>query len=85
MKKVKLFIKEYKWEGINFSLEKDDRKKFLKNSRTILLNVLYGKKEKKYPVYVSKHYSNCEKQVILLITPKGERWDYLAGKKYQHY
>ena len=44
------------------------------------LNVLYVKKEI-YPAYVSKHNSNHEKQVILLMIPIGEGWHYLAGKK----
>ena len=35
-----------------------------KNNVTIALNVLYAKKEKIYPAYVSKHKSNCEKQVL---------------------
>ena len=30
------------------------------------------KKKKLYPAYVSKHNSNCEKQVILLIIPNRE-------------
>ena len=34
-----------------------------------------------YPVLVSKYNSNCENQVIVLITPKGESWHYLAIKK----
>ena len=34
-------------------------------------------------MFVSKHNSNCEKQVILLMIPNGEvrRWHYLAVKK----
>ena len=39
---------------------------------TIAINVLYAKKEKIYPAYVSKHNSNHEKQVILLMIPNGE-------------
>ena len=35
-----------------------------KNNLTIALNVLYPKKEKKYPAFVSKQNSNREKQVI---------------------
>ena len=34
-----------------------------------------------YFAYVSKHNSNCEKQVIFLIIPNGEGWHYLAVKK----
>ena len=48
----------------------------------IALNVLYAKKEKIYPAYVSKHNSNREKQVILAIISNGEKqWHYLALKK----
>ena len=54
---------------INFSSEKDDWKKFEKNNVTITLNVLYVKKEKICPAYVSKNNLNREKQVILLIFP----------------
>ena len=48
------------------------------------------KKEKIYPAYVSKHNSNGEKQVTLLVIANGEgrkakserrRWHYLAVKK----
>ena len=51
-----------------------------KNPTQISVNVLYAKKGKIYLAYVSKHNSNCEKQVILLIIPDGERWLYLAVK-----
>ena len=42
---------------------------------------MYAKKEKIYPAYVSKHNSNREKQVILLITPNREGLHYLEVKK----
>ena len=42
---------------------------------------MYAKKEKIYPTYVSKHNSNREKQVILLMILDGEKWHYLAVKK----
>ena len=54
---------------------------------------MYAKREKMYPAYISKHNSNCEKQVLLLTIPnggskvheaksKGQRWCYyLAVKK----
>ena len=35
--------------------------------------ILYVKKEKRYPAYVSKHNSNREKQVILLMVSNGEK------------
>ena len=62
IKKVKPFINKYNWERIHFSSEKDDWKKLEKNNVTIAFNVLYAKKEKIYPAYVSKHNSNREKR-----------------------
>ena len=57
--------------------------KFEKDHVTIVFNVLYAKKEKIYPAYVSKHNSNREKQVILLVIANRERrrWHYLAVNK----
>ena len=49
-------------------------KKIEKNNRAIALNVLYAKKGKKFSVFVSKHNSNCKKQVFLLVIPSGEGW-----------
>ena len=57
-------IKPFNWKGINFPSEKDDWKKLEKNNVTIAFNVLYAKKEKIYPAYVSKHNSNREKKVF---------------------
>ena len=71
--KIKLFTNEYKWEGIKFPSEKDDWKKFEKNNVTIPVNVFYAKKEKKYSAYISKNNANCEKQVVLLMIPNGEK------------
>ena len=34
-----------------------------------------------YPAYVSKHKPNREKQVILLMIPNREGWNYLAVEK----
>ena len=78
---IKPFINKYNWEEINFSSEKDDWKKFGKTNVTIALNVLCAKNEKVHPAYVLKHYSNREKQVLLLMIANGERWHYLAVKK----
>ena len=69
--KIKPFINKYNWGEIHFPSEKDDLKKLEKKNVTIALNVLYAKKEKIYPAYVSKHNSNREKQVILLMIPNG--------------
>ena len=52
----------HKCHKMNFkryeSLKKDDWKKSEKNNVTITLNALFSKKEKIYPAYVSRHYSN---------------------------
>ena len=66
-------MNNYKLEGINFSKGQDDWKKFKKNNVTIALNVLYAKKEKIYPAYVSKHSLNHAKQVILLMIQNVEK------------
>ena len=65
-------------------------KKIEKNNVTIALNVLYAKKEKICPAYISKYNLNREKQVIPLMISNGEKlreakskgqWNYLAVKK----
>ena len=78
--KIKPCIDKYNWEGINYPSEKDDWKITEKNNLTIGFNVLYGKKEKIYPAFVSKHNSNCEKQVILLMISNRQGSHYLALK-----
>ena len=70
---MKPFINKYNWEGINFPSEKDDWKKFQKNNVATALNVLYAKKGKIYPAYVSKHNSSCEKQIVLLMISNGDK------------
>ena len=67
--KIKPFINRNKWEGIHFPSEKDGKIRE-KANWTVALNVLYAKKEKIYLVYVWKHDSNYENQVILLMIPK---------------
>ena len=53
--KIKPFLNKDDWEGIHFSFEQDDWKKFEKNNRTIALHVLHAKVGKIYPAYDSKH------------------------------
>ena len=56
--KINSFINKYKWEGTDFHQKKMIIKKLInKNNVTIALNVLYAKKGKMYPLYVSKHDS----------------------------
>ena len=44
-----------------------------KNKVIIALNTLFARKEKIYPAYSSKHDSNPEKQVILLMIPNDKK------------
>ena len=79
--KIKPFINKHNRKGINYPSEKHKWKKFGKHNLTIAPNVLYAKNEKIYPTYVSKHNSKREKQFILLMIPKKERWHYIAVKR----
>ena len=69
--KIKSFINKY-CQQKKFPSEKDDWKKIEQNNVTTALNVLHAKKEKTGLAYVSKHNSNREKQVSILMIPKGE-------------
>ena len=71
------FTNKYNLEEISFPSEKDDWKKFEK----IALNVLYSKKEKIYPAYISKNNSNPEKQVIRFNDSKWRRMALSCSKK----
>ena len=62
--KVNPLLNKYKWKGINFPSKKDAWKRIEKNNVRIALNVLYSKKEKIYPAYVSKQNSNREKELF---------------------
>ena len=79
--KIKPIINKYNWDRKNFPSEKYNWKKSEKKNVTIALNVLYAKKEKICPAFVSKHNSDCEKKVILLMISSGEKWHYLGVKK----
>ena len=70
--KNKFFIDKNNWEKINYQLEKDDWKTLKKNNLTNALNVLYIKKEKYISWIFSKHSSNREKQVIVLMISNRE-------------
>ena len=75
------YINQYNWKDINFSLHKEDWKKFEQNNKEFALNILFvphSKKERSH-AYISKYNHKHKKQVILLmITDDGKRWHYLA-------
>ena len=66
---------------MNYSSEKDDRKKFEKDKLTIDLNLLYARKEKKYLAFVSKHDSICEIDVFLFNDSKQRSIALYCSKK----
>ena len=73
--KIKPFIEQYNWNGIEFVVTSKDWKKFEQNNELIAVNVLYvphGTKKTSLS-YISKHNSNREKQVILLMIGNGEK------------
>ena len=70
---IKPFINKYYWKGINYPSKIDDWKTFEKNKLTIALNILHIKEKEIYRVYISKHDSTREKQIILLMIPKKKK------------
>ena len=83
-KEYQKFIDKYNREGINYESKKVDWKNFEKNNFKISLNVFkkchLKNGIKKFPADLSKHNSNPEKLVIILIIPNREGWDHLAVK-----
>ena len=76
------YINQYNWKDINFSLHKEDWKKFEQNNKEFALNILFlphNKKEISH-AYISKYNHKRKKQVILLMITDddGKRWHYLA-------
>ena len=79
--KIKPFIDQYNWKGIDFpSTSKDWRKLELNNE--IALNILYvpHNTRKIQVAYKSKQNLTCDKKVILLMITDGEKWHYLTVK-----
>ena len=78
--KIKPFIEQYNWNGIEFQATSKDWKIFEQNNESIALNVLYvpNGTKKISLAYKSKRYLNREEQVILLIISNGEKWHYAA-------
>ena len=70
---IKPFINKYNWKGINYPSKIDDWKTFEKNDPTIALNIWVIKEKEICPAYISKINSNCEKQIILLMTSNEEK------------
>ena len=80
--KIKPFLDQYTWNGIDFPSHSKDWKMFDSNTKSIALNILYvpHNTEKIRLAYMSKHNLKRESQVILLMITDGKKWHYLAVK-----
>ena len=67
--KLKPFINNYNWKGIEFPSHSKDWRKFERNNKTIALSMLYVpyNKEQIRQACISKHNDKRDKQVILLM------------------
>ena len=85
--KIKPFINQYDWKGINFPSHKEDWKKFESNNKSIALNILFVpyNTEKIRLAYKSKYNFKSKNQVILSIITDGKKWHYLVVKLCHHY
>ena len=82
--KIKPFIGKYDWKDINFPSQVKDWKKFESDNKSIALNILFVHHniEKIRHAYKSKYNLTRENQVILLTITDGEKWHYLAVKRF---
>ena len=80
--KIKSFIDNYNWNGINFPPAKKDWNKFEVNNKNVALNILYVPfiTKKIEIAYKSKYNLIRDNQTILLIISNGENWHYLVVK-----
>ena len=78
--RVKKFINQYDWRGINSPSHVDDWKKFELNNKSVALNVLYVPYSEKTIKHAHKPKYNLKRknQVILLMINDGEKWHYLT-------
>ena len=78
--KLKPYINQYNWKGINFPSHKKVWKKFEQNNKEIALNILFVPHNKKEIniAYKSKCNHKRKNQVILLMITDGKKWHYLA-------
>ena len=73
--KIKPFIDQYNWEGVDFPSHKKDWGEFKKNNKAIALNILYvpHSTEEIRHAYKSKHNLKHENQVIILMINDSEK------------
>ena len=78
--KLKPYINNYNWEGIEFPVGPNDWIKFERNNKAIALNILFIPHNTKIisVAYRSEYNHKRKKQVILLMITDGKKWHYLA-------
>ena len=79
---IEPFIDQYNWEGIEFPTRIKDWKRFERNNKTIVLNILFAPHNEKTLnlAYKSKDNPKCKNQVVLLMITNGKKWHYSALK-----
>ena len=80
--KLKPYINDYNWYGLEFPTKPCEWTKFEQNNSSIGLNILFvpnGIKDITL-AYKSKYNGKREEKVILLMIGDGEKWHYLAVK-----
>ena len=77
--KLKPYIINYNWEGIDFPAGPQEWKKFERNNKTIALEILFVPRNTKIirTAYKSKYNNKRKKQVILLMITNGKKQHYL--------
>ena len=78
--KLKPYINNYNWEGIEFPVGPNDWIKFERNNKAIALNILFIPHNTKIisVAYRSEYNHKRKKQVILLMIPNRKKSHYLA-------
>ena len=78
--KIKLYIRKYNWEEIEFPAGSKDWKKFEQNNKTIALNILFVpyNTETIRVAYRSEYKHKRKNQVNLPMITDGNKWHYIA-------
>ena len=78
--KLKPYINNYNWEGIEFPVGPNDWIKFERNNKAIALNILFIPHNTKIisVAYRPEYNHKRKKQVILLMIPNRKKSHYLA-------
>ena len=78
--KIKPYISQYHWKDIVFLSHQKYWKRFEKNNKTIVMNIVFvpHNTETISTAYKSKYNHKRKNQVILLMITDGKKWYYIA-------